>query len=51
VHRADFDLRSRGGDAALVEEVAKRRLAGKPRLAAERWLIAERKLKANPSFL
>ena len=29
-----------GVEAALVEEVAKRRLARKRRLAAERWLVA-----------
>ena len=43
-----------GVEAALVEEVAKRRLARKLRLAAERRLVArraERRLTASPIVL
>ena len=35
-------------EAALVEEVAKRRFAGKRRLAAERWLVARAEADGEP---
>ena len=38
-----------GVDAALVEEVAKRRLARKPRLAAERRLVARAEADGEPN--
>ena len=38
-----------GVEAALVEEVAKRRLAGKLRLAAERRLVARAEADGEPN--
>ena len=38
-----------GVEAALVEEVAKRRLARKPRLAAERRLVARAEADGEPN--
>ena len=37
-------------EAALVEEVAKRRLARKCRLAAERWLVAREEADGEPKL-
>ena len=39
-----------GVEAALVEEVAKRRLARKRRLAAERWLVARAGADGEPKL-
>ena len=39
-----------GVEAALVEEIAKRRLAGKRRLAAERWLVARAEADGEPKL-